>query len=144
MSPQGRPQGRIAPERVGAKGPSMTRRILVVDDEPNIVIALEYLMRQNGFDVRAARNGEEALAVVTEFRPDLVLLDVMMPVKDGYQVVRKIRENRELAGTRILMLTAKGRETEVAKAMAIGADGYVTKPFSTFELIAEVKRMLGA
>jgi len=122
----------------------MTRRILVVDDEPNIVIALEYLMRQNGFDVRAARNGDEALAAVAEFRPDLVLLDVMMPVKDGYQVVRKIRENRELAGTRILMLTAKGRETEVAKAMAIGADGYVTKPFSTFELVAEVKRMLGA
>jgi DNA-binding response OmpR family regulator len=122
----------------------MTHRILVVDDEPNIVIALEYLMRQNGFDVRAARNGDEALAAVAEFRPDLVLLDVMMPVKDGYQVVRKIRENRELEGTRILMLTAKGRETEVTKAMAIGADGYVTKPFSTLELVAEVKRMLGA
>ena len=121
----------------------MTHRILVVDDEPNIVIALEYLMRQNGFEVRSARNGDEALAAVAEFRPDLMLLDVMMPVKDGYQVVRKIRENHELAGTRILMLTAKGREAEVAKAMAIGADGYVTKPFSTFDLVAEVKRMLG-
>ena len=120
------------------------RRVLVVDDEPNIVVALEYLMRQNGFDVRAARNGDEALAAIADFRPDLVLLDVMMPVKDGYQVVRKIRDDPELAGTRILMLTAKGRETEVAKGMAIGADGYITKPFSTLELVAEVKRMLGA
>ena len=121
----------------------MTPRVLVVDDEPNIVVALEYLMRQNCFEVRAARNGEEALAAVAEFRPDLVLLDVMMPVKDGYQVVRKIRENPEFAGIRILMLTAKGREAEVAKGMAIGADGYVTKPFSTLELVSEVKRMLG-
>jgi DNA-binding response OmpR family regulator len=122
----------------------MTMRILVVDDEPNIVVALEYLMRESGFDVRAARDGDEALAAVADFRPDLVLLDVMMPVRDGYQVVRKIRDNPELAGVKILMLTAKGRETEVAKGMAVGADGYVTKPFSTLELVAEVKRMLGA
>jgi DNA-binding response OmpR family regulator len=122
----------------------MTKRILVVDDEPNIVVALEYLMRESGFDVRAARDGDEALAAVADFRPDLVLLDVMMPVRDGYQVVRKIRDNPELAGVKILMLTAKGRETEVAKGMAVGADGYVTKPFSTLELVAEVKRMLGA
>ncbi len=116
----------------------MTKRILVVDDEPNIVVALEYLMRESGFDVRAARDGDEALAAVADFRPDLVLLDVMMPVRDGYQVVRKIRDNPELAGVKILMLTAKGRETEVAKGMAVGADGYVTKPFSTLELVAEI------
>ena len=122
----------------------MTRKILVVDDEPNIVVALEYLMRQNGFEVRAARNGEEALAAVVEFRPDLVLLDVMMPVKDGYQVAQTIRDNPDLAGIKILMLTAKGRGTEVSKGMAVGADGYITKPFSTLELVAQVKRMLNA
>jgi DNA-binding response OmpR family regulator len=120
----------------------MTSKILIVDDEPNIVIALEYLLLQNGFDVRAARNGDEALAAVAEFRPDLVLLDVMMPVKDGYQVAQKIRDNADFSGTKILMLTAKGRETEISKGMAVGADGYVTKPFSTLELVAEVKRML--
>jgi DNA-binding response OmpR family regulator len=120
----------------------MTRRILIVDDEPNIVVALEYLLLQNGFDVRAARNGDEALAAVAEFRPDLVLLDVMMPVKDGYQVAQKIRDNPEWSGMKILMLTAKGRETEVSKGMAVGADGYITKPFSTLDLVNEVKRML--
>ncbi|MGE5170018.1 MAG: response regulator transcription factor [Rudaea sp.] len=118
------------------------KRILIVDDEPNIVIALEFLMRQNGFDVRVARNGEEALAAVADFRPDLVLLDVMMPVKDGYQVAQKIRANPEFRGLKIVMLTAKGRDTEISKGMAVGADAYVTKPFSTLDLVAQVKQML--
>ena len=122
----------------------MTRKVLIVDDEPNIVVALEYLMRQNGFEVRAARNGDDALVAAAEFRPDLVLLDVMMPVKDGYQVAQKIRDNPDFAGMKILMLTAKGRETEVSKGLAVGADAYVTKPFSTLDLIAQVKRMLDA
>lgn len=122
----------------------MTRKVLIVDDEPNIVVALEYLMRQNGFDVRAARNGEEALALLGEFRPDLVLLDVMMPRKDGYQVAQTIRDTPALSGTRILMLTAKGRETEISKGLAVGADAYITKPFSTLELVEQVKRMLDA
>lgn len=120
----------------------MTKKVLIVDDEPNIVVALEYLMRQNGFDVRAARNGDEALAAVTDFRPDLVLLDVMMPVKDGYRVAQTIRDNPELQAVKIVMLTAKGRETEVSKGMAVGADAYVTKPFSTLDLVAQVRRML--
>jgi len=122
----------------------MTHKVLIVDDEPNIVVALEYLMRQNGFDVRAARNGEEALALLDEFRPDLVLLDVMMPRKDGYQVAQTIRDTPALAGTRIVMLTAKGRETEISKGLAVGADAYITKPFSTLELVEQVKRMLDA
>ena len=120
----------------------MTKKVLIVDDEPNIVVALEYLMRQNGFDVRAARNGDEALAAVTDFRPDLVLLDVMMPVKDGYRVAQTIRDNPELQAVKIVMLTAKGRETEISKGMAVGADAYVTKPFSTLDLVAQVRRML--
>ena len=122
----------------------MTHKVLIVDDEPNIVVALEYLMRENGFDVRAARNGEEALALLGEFRPDLVLLDVMMPRKDGYQVAQTIRDTPALAGTRIVMLTAKGRETEISKGLAVGADAYITKPFSTLELVEQVKRMLDA
>jgi DNA-binding response OmpR family regulator len=117
-------------------------RVLIVDDEPNIVVALEYLMRQNGFEVRAARNGDEALAAVLEFHPDVVLLDVMMPVKDGYQVAQKIRDDPQLAHMKIIMLTAKGRESEVSKGLAVGADAYVTKPFSTQDLVAQVKRML--
>ena len=122
----------------------MTHKVLIVDDEPNIVVALEYLMRQNGFDVRAARNGVEALALLGEFRPDLVLLDVMMPRRDGYQVAQTIRDTPALAGTRIVMLTAKGRETEISKGLAVGADAYITKPFSTLELVEQVKRMLDA
>ena len=121
---------------------AFTSKILIVDDEPNIVIALDFLMRRHGFDVRVARNGEEALAAVADFRPDVVLLDVMMPAKDGYQVAQKIRANPELKGTKIVMLTAKGRDTEISKGMAVGADAYVTKPFSTRELIAQIKQVL--
>ena len=118
------------------------RKILIVDDEPNIVIALDFLMRRHGFDVRVARNGEEALAAVADFRPDVVLLDVMMPAKDGYQVAQKIRANPELKGTKIVMLTAKGRDTEISKGMAVGADAYVTKPFSTRDLVAQIQQVL--
>lgn len=122
----------------------MTKKVLIADDEPNIVAALEFLMRQNGFEVRVVRNGDEALAAVSEFRPDLMLLDVMMPVKSGYEVVQRIRDDPDLRGVKIVMLTAKGRETEVSKGMAVGADAYVTKPFSTRDLVAQVKRMLDA
>ena len=121
---------------------AFTSKILIVDDEPNIVIALDFLMRRHGFDVRVARNGEEALAAVADFRPDVVLLDVMMPAKDGYQVAQKIRANPELKGTKIVMLTAKGRDTEISKGMAVGADAYVTKPFSTRDLVAQIQQVL--
>jgi len=120
----------------------MTRKVLIVDDEPNIVVALEYLMQQSGFDVRTARNGDEALAAAGEFRPDLVLLDVMMPAMNGYQVAQKLRDLPDLQRVKIVMLTAKGRETEVSKGIALGADAYVTKPFSTVDLVAEIKRLL--
>ena len=121
----------------------MTKRVLIADDEPNIVVSLEFLMRQNGFDVRIVRNGDEALAAVAEFAPDLVLLDVMMPVRNGYEVAQRIRENPAWQGIKIVMLTAKGRETEVSKGIAVGADAYVTKPFSTRELVERVKRLVG-
>lgn len=121
----------------------MTKKILIVDDEPNIVISLEFLMKKEGFEVAVAVDGEEALAKVDSFRPDLVLLDVMMPKKSGFEVCEALRADPAKAGLMVVMLTAKGRETEVAKGLAIGADAYVTKPFSTKDLVAKVKSMLG-
>lgn len=121
----------------------MQKKILIVDDEPNIVISLEYLMKKEGFAVAIANDGDAALALAAEFRPDLVLLDVMMPKKSGYEVCQQMRGDPALAGIKVLMLTAKGRETEVAKGVALGADAYVTKPFSTKELVLRVKSLLG-
>lgn len=121
----------------------MPKKILIVDDEPNIVISLEFLMKKEGFEVAIAGEGEEALAKVANFAPDLVLLDVMMPKKSGFEVCELLRADPARNGLKIVMLTAKGRDTEVAKGLAIGADAYVTKPFSTKELLALVKAMLG-
>jgi DNA-binding response OmpR family regulator len=119
------------------------KRVLIADDEPNIVLSLEFLMQQSGYEIRVARDGEEALQAVREWKPDLVLLDVMLPLRDGFEVCQKIREDAETASTRVIMITAKGREVEVAKGLAVGADAYVTKPFSTKELVAQVRETLG-
>jgi DNA-binding response OmpR family regulator len=121
----------------------MAHSVLVVDDEPNIVLSLKFLMSQAGFDVRVARNGEEALAAVEDRPPDLILLDVMMPKKDGYEVCQTIRGHPDWQGMKIVMLTAKGREVEREKGMALGADDYITKPFSTREVVERVKQLLG-
>lgn len=121
----------------------MTQKILIADDEPNIVISLEYLMKREGFDVSVARDGQEALDAVGVCVPDLVLLDVMMPRKTGFEVCQELRSRPECANMRIVMLTAKGRDTDVAKGMALGATAYMTKPFSTRELVDQVHRLLG-
>lgn len=121
----------------------MARTVLVVDDEPNIVLSLEFLMKQVGYDVRIARDGEAALAAIAEYRPDLVLLDVMMPKRDGYDVCQTVRANPEWNNVRIVMLTAKGREIEREKGLALGADDYVTKPFSTRDVVEKVRNFLG-
>ena len=121
----------------------MSRSVLVVDDEPNIVLSLEFLMKQLKLDVRVARNGEEALDEIGKAKPDLVLLDVMMPKRDGYSVCRAIRANAVWGGMKIVMLTAKGREEERQKGLEAGADGYIIKPFSTREVTAQVKKLLG-
>ena len=118
------------------------RKILIADDEPNIVTSLEYLMVRSGYDVRIARDGEEALAMVASFLPDLVLLDVMMPRRNGYEVCQKMRECPEWNGIRIIMLSAKGREAEISKGLSLGADAYVTKPFSNQQLIARIAALL--
>jgi len=122
----------------------MSKKILIVDDEPNIVISLEFLMKKEGFEVAVAGDGEEALSKAASFSPDLVLLDVMMPKKSGFEVCEALRADPAKSQLRIVMLTAKGRETEVAKGLALGANAYVTKPFSTKDLVAKVKEMLAS
>jgi DNA-binding response OmpR family regulator len=121
----------------------MSQKILIADDEPNIVISLEYLMKREGYTVLVARDGQEALDTIARERPDLVLLDVMMPKKSGFEVCQAVRANEDLQATKILMLTAKGRDTDLAKGLALGADAYMTKPFSTRELVQKVAEMLG-
>jgi len=119
-----------------------TRKVLIADDEPNIVVSLEYLMQREGHAVTIARDGVAALAAIRRDRPDLVLLDVMMPASSGFDVCQAVRADPALAGVKILLLTAKGRDTDLAKGLALGADGYMTKPFSTQELAARVRALL--
>ena len=121
----------------------MTKSILIADDEENISIAPSYLMKSKGYDVRVARDGEEALDMVADQPPDLMLLDVMMPKRDGYDVCQTIRTNPDWRAIKIIMLSAKGRDIEVEKGLALGADDYLTKPCSTRDLAAKVEAMLG-
>ncbi|RPH71611.1 MAG: response regulator [Myxococcaceae bacterium] len=121
----------------------MKKRILIADDEPNIVMSLQFLMEFEGYEVRTAADGETALQILGDFRPDLVLLDVMMPKRNGYEICQVVRETPALAGIKVVMLTAKGRDIDAEKGLALGADSYVTKPFATKELVATVKALLG-
>ena len=118
------------------------KKILIADDEPNIVTALEFLLEHNGYEVLVARNGGAALKLVEEHKPDLVLLDVMMPVKSGYEVCQRMRERADWRHIKIIMLTAKGRDVEMSKGLSMGADLYITKPFSTQELVAKINALL--
>lgn len=120
----------------------MSQKILIADDEPNILISLEFLMKREGYEVVVARDGQEAIDAIERERPALVLLDVMMPIKTGFDVCHEVRANDALRDTLILMLTAKGRDTDVAKGLALGANAYMTKPFSTKELVQKVREML--
>lgn len=121
----------------------MKKRILIADDEPNIVLSLEYLMKREGFEVEVAIDGEAALQAIAAQRPDLVLLDIMLPRKDGFDVCQQIRSHPQWQSIKVVMLTAKGRDTEVSKGIALGADAYMTKPFSTMDLVAQVRQLLG-
>jgi DNA-binding response OmpR family regulator len=125
-----------------AREERMAKSILVVEDEPNIVLSLQFLMKKAGFDVRVASDGEQALAAVAERAPDLILLDVMIPKRDGYDVCQTIRSNPDYNDIYIIMLTAKGREVDREKGIALGANDYVTKPFSTRDLTEKVKQLL--
>ncbi|MEO5339282.1 MAG: response regulator [Magnetococcus sp. MYC-9] len=121
----------------------MSAEILIVDDAPNIVLSLEFLFKKEGFNVRSASDGEEALRAMEEKVPDVILLDVMMPKRNGFEVCEAIRANPQWREVRIVMLTAKGREMEQEKGMALGADDYITKPFSTRGLVSKVRGLLG-
>jgi DNA-binding response OmpR family regulator len=120
----------------------MTRTVLLVDDEPNIILSLQFLIEQAGYEARVARDGEAALKAIEEHKPDLVLLDVMLPKRDGFDVCERIRANPAWKDIRIVMLTAKGRDSEREKGLALGADAYITKPFSTREAMEQIKRFL--
>ena len=122
----------------------MSHKILIADDEPNIVVSLEYLLKRAGYQVLVARDGQEAIDTIRRERPALVLLDVMMPKKSGHEVCAELRADASLRDTQVLMLSAKGRDTDVDKGLGVGADAYMTKPFSTKELAAKVAEMLGA
>jgi len=139
MSRKPAPQANSAAD---GEGSPVNCKVLIADDEPNIVVSLEFLMKREGYDVSIARDGQQALDAIRRLRPDLVLLDDMMPLRSGLEVLQAVRADEAVAGTRILMLTAKGRETDIAKGLALGADAYVTKPFSTRELAERVRRML--
>lgn len=118
------------------------KNILAVDDEPNILMSIEFILEMEGYEVHTARDGEEALEVAERVRPDLILLDVNMPRKDGYEVCRILREDEELAGTKVIMLTAKGQILEKKKGLEVGADEYVTKPFSAEDLLQKIRAMI--
>lgn len=120
----------------------MSTAILIADDEPNILVSLEFLMKREGYTVHLARDGVEALEVLRRERPRLLLLDVMMPGKTGFEVCQEVRHDEAVKDTLILMLTAKGRETDIVKGMALGANAYMTKPFSTRELVLKVRELL--
>lgn len=120
----------------------MSKTILIADDEKNILISLEFLMKREGYVVVVAHDGQEAIDTISREHPDLVLLDVMMPKKTGFDVCQEVRANPDLKDILILMLTAKGRDTDIAKGLAMGANGYVIKPFSTRELAQKVRDML--
>ena len=121
---------------------AMAKYVLIVDDAPNIVLSLEFLMKKEGYAVRSVSNGEEAMETIAEKIPDIILLDVMMPRKDGYEVCQELRANPDWKDIKIIMLTAKGRDVEREKGLALGADDYVIKPFATQELVNKVKTLL--
>ena len=119
-----------------------TPHILIVDDEPNIVMSLEFLMRKNGYQVGIARNGTEALAAIDQLPYDLVLLDIMMPDVDGLEVCRQLRARPDRAATKVVFLSAKSRDADVQKGYEAGADLYIPKPFSTRQLMEKVRELL--
>ncbi|MEL6305669.1 MAG: response regulator [Bacteroidota bacterium] len=117
-------------------------KILIVDDEPNIVMALEYAFKKSNFEVFIARDGEEALQIAESVLPDLVLLDIMMPNVDGYQTLKKIKENGQMQHTKVVFLSAKNKHTDIQKGLDMGADKYLTKPFTVKKIIEEVKEII--
>lgn len=120
----------------------MPHKVLIADDEPNIVLSLEFLLASHDYEVAIARDGHEVLRLAAAFMPHLILLDVMMPLVNGFDVCRALRADPLQRSVKILMLTARGRESEVRRGLSMGADAYVTKPFATRDLVAKVRELL--
>ncbi len=120
----------------------MGKKILIVDDEPNILLSLEFIVQKAGFTVKTATDGQEAIDAINEWIPDLVLLDVNMPKLDGFEVCQMVREDTTKDTTKIVMLTAKGRQVEREKGLALGADDYITKPFSNQEVVDKINAFM--
>ena len=120
----------------------MPNKILIVDDEPSIIVPVQFLMEQNGYDVMVAFSGEEAMEIIAEKKVDLILLDIMLPVIDGFEVCQRVRENLQWNKIKIILLTALGSDANVEKGLALGADAYITKPFSNVDIVEKVKELL--
>jgi len=120
----------------------MPKKILIVDDEPSIIVPVQFLMEQNGYDVMVAFSGEEAMEIIAEKKVDLILLDIMLPVIDGFEVCQRVRENPQWNNIKIILLTALGSDANVEKGLALGADAYITKPFSNIEIVDKVRELL--
>lgn len=121
----------------------MPKKILIVDDEPSIIVPVQFLMEQNGYDVMVAFSGEEAMEIIADTKVDLILLDIMLPVIDGFEVCQRVRENPQWSNIIIILLTALGSDANVEKGLALGADAYITKPFSNVDIVEKVKELLG-
>ena len=120
----------------------MPNKILIVDDEPSIIVPVQFLMEQNGYDVMVAFSGEEAMEIIADKKVDLILLDIMLPVIDGFEVCQRVRENPQWNKIKIILLTALGSDANVEKGLALGADAYITKPFSNVDIVEQVKELL--
>ncbi len=120
----------------------MKKKILIVDDEPNIILPLEFLMEQNNYDVKTAETGEKALDILKDWTPNLILLDIMLPGMDGYEVCQKIRQDEKLNQTKIVFLSAMARSIDIAKGMGLAADDYITKPFANDYVVNVIKELL--
>lgn len=119
----------------------MNTKVLIVDDEPNILLSLDFLMKKNGYKVFLARNGAEAIESATSNLPDVIILDIMMPDVDGYQICKTLKSDPKLQHTKIMFLSAKSKESDIAKGLELGADAYMTKPFGNKELLEKVKEL---
>ena len=120
----------------------MPKKILIVDDEPSVIVSVQFLMEQNGYDVMLAFSGEEAMEIINEKKVDLILLDIMLPVIDGFEVCQRVRENPDWYKIKIILLTALDSDANVKKGLSLGADAYITKPFSNIEIVDKVKELL--
>jgi two-component system alkaline phosphatase synthesis response regulator PhoP len=119
------------------------KKILIVDDEPNIVMSLEYTFKKNNFEVFIARDGQEALDILQKQLPDVIILDIMMPLVDGFETLEQIKKNEKLQHCKVMFLSAKNKESDIEKGMALGADAYLTKPFSIKKVVDQVNELLG-